>query len=272
VAGSLITLLGCMGRVRTAVILAAGMGTRLQQIGTMIPKGFLQFSERPIIEDSILSLRAFGIDRIVIVTGHLHYFYEGLRNRYPELITTIHNPIYERSGSMYSLWCARELVHEDFLLLESDIIYEARAISALLDFEEEAVVLLSDATDSSDPVHVETEGELLVSMAKDRAKLGPAIAGELVGVSKISKHLFAVMNELVEKSPDTRVAWHYEEDGLVAAAQATPVHCKLVAGLIAFEIDDEHDIQVARTRVLPKIAESNGLRTPTRDAGGAIVP
>ena len=157
--------------VHTAVILAAGMGTRLEQIGTMIPKGFLQFSERPIVEESILKLRSFGIDRIVIVTGHLHFFYEGLRARYPNLITTVHNPLYEQSGSMYSLWCAREILDDDFLLLESDIIYEDRVLAALLDSPEDSVVLLSDSTNSSDPVHVETESGLLVAMSKDRAKL-----------------------------------------------------------------------------------------------------
>jgi len=95
--------------IRTAVILAAGMGTRLEQIGSMIPKGFLQFSERPIIEESILKLRAFGIDRIVIVTGHLHFFYEGLRARYPDLITTVHNPALRTVGQhVLAVVCPRD--------------------------------------------------------------------------------------------------------------------------------------------------------------------
>jgi hypothetical protein len=65
------------------------------------------------------------------------------------------------------------------------------------------------------------------------------------------------MNDLVEDSLETRMSWHYE-DGLVAAARATEVHCKLISGLVAFEIDDEHDIEVARKSVLPRIAASDG--------------
>jgi 2-aminoethylphosphonate-pyruvate transaminase len=241
--------------VHTAVILAAGMGTRLKQMGTMIPKGFLRFGGRPIVEESILKLRSHGVNRIVIVTGHLHFFYEGLRSRYPELITTVRNPTYETSGSMYSLWCARELIHEDFLLLESDIVYEDRAISTLLDLPEEETVLLSDETDSSDPVYVETENDLLVAMSKDRNRLGPEIAGELVGVSKISSRLLATMTELVERALPDAISWHYEEHGLVHAARRTPVHCKVVPGLLYSEIDDERDIAVTRAHILPNIAE-----------------
>ena len=155
---------------------------------------------------------------------------------------------------MYSLWCAREILDDDFLLLESDIIYEDRALAALLDSPEDSIVLLSDSTDSSDPVHVETQAGLLVAMSKDRAKLGEEIAGELVGVSKISRDLLVTMTAIMEESLLDRMTWHYEEDGL-AAARRMPVHCSVLAGLAFFEIDDEHDIAVARSHALGKIAE-----------------
>ena len=67
--------------VRTAVILAAGMGTRLGSIGREIPKGFLRCGDRPILEESIDHLTHDGVERIVIVTGHLREFYDELANR-----------------------------------------------------------------------------------------------------------------------------------------------------------------------------------------------
>jgi len=245
-------------RIDTAVILAAGMGTRLEQIGRMIPKGFLQFAEKPIVEESILKLRSFGVERVVVVTGHLPFFYEGLRQRYPDLITTVHNPAYEGSGSLYSLGCARDAVDGDFLLLESDIVFEKRAIAELLDDPDDSVVLLCDATESSDPVHVVTGDGLLVDMSKDRTALHGQVAGELVGVSKISRALFDTMNALLDESMPDAMTWHYEEDGLVGAARIVPVHCRVVDGLACYEIDDEHDIEVARERVLPTILQRDG--------------
>ena len=57
--------------IRTAVILAAGMGIRLKERGKLTPKSCLRLGKKPIIEESILRLLDAGIQRIVIVTGHL---------------------------------------------------------------------------------------------------------------------------------------------------------------------------------------------------------
>lgn len=59
-----------MSRVRTAVILAAGIGSRLRNIHNDKPKGFLQLGDKPIIEESIARLVFAGINEIIIVTGY----------------------------------------------------------------------------------------------------------------------------------------------------------------------------------------------------------
>ncbi|NEP37662.1 phosphocholine cytidylyltransferase family protein, partial [Moorena sp. SIO3B2] len=179
--------------VETAVILAAGMGIRLQELGQSTPKGFLQLGEQPIIEESIERLTACGMQRIIIVTGHLSDFYERLQQRFNDQILTVHNPHYAESGTMYSLYCARDLIEGDFLLLESDLIYEQRALTAVLNFPKDNVVLLSGQTNAGDEVYVETSGETIVAMSKNKAELGSQIAGELVGISKISQPLFQSM-------------------------------------------------------------------------------
>ena len=61
--------------IKTAVILAAGMGTRLEGISKWVPKGFLKLGDIFIIEESINRLQQAGIERIIIVTGHLKEFY-----------------------------------------------------------------------------------------------------------------------------------------------------------------------------------------------------
>ncbi len=116
-----------MHRVRTAVILAAGQGTRLDELGRQAPKGFLHLGTRPIVEESIRRLEHVGIERILIVTGHLAEFYDRLAAQYRGLIETVHNPRFAETGSLASLTAARELLDEDFLLLESDLVYEPRA-------------------------------------------------------------------------------------------------------------------------------------------------
>ena len=176
-----------MARVRQAVILGAGQGVRLKELGQHAPKGFLRLGERPIVAESVERLAAEGIERIVIATGHHAELYEELARWRPRLIETVHNPRYADSGSLYSLHCARAQMEEDFVLLESDLIYERRALHALLDHPSPDVLLVSEPTGARDEVWVEEREGKLVNMSKNRAALGPSIAGELVGITKVSQ-------------------------------------------------------------------------------------
>jgi len=238
----------------TAVILAAGCGRRLGEGGTSAPKGFLCLGSRPIIEESLDRLASSGIRRVVIVTGHRAEFYEELRARRSGLVETVHNPRYAESGSMVSLWCARELVAHDFLLLESDIIYERRALEVMLASEEPDVLLLSGFTGADDAVFVAVdEDDRLVAMSKDRSELAGRVAGELVGVTKVSRGLRDEMLAHAEARMPQTLHVAYETDALVAAARRRPVHCALVPDLLWAEIDHEEHLARAREEIHPLI-------------------
>jgi len=239
-------------KIQIAVILAAGMGARLNEMGQSIPKGFLQFGNKPIIEESIERLQRCGIQKIIIVTGHLSEFYERLKERYPQIVT-VHNPQYAESGSLCSLYCARELVGSDFLLLESDLIYEQRALETVLAFPKDNVILLSGATNAGDDVYVETSGDTIVAMSKNKADLGEQIAGELVGISKISQPLFQRMLQQAEQMFETSLMVDYESDGLVAVAQFYPVYYTVITDLLWAEIDDQQHLLRAKEHIYPAI-------------------
>ena len=121
-----------MQPITTAVILAAGLGMRLRDAFSGKPKGLLAIGGQPLVERSIQQLMAHGINDIVVVTGYLAEEYEALADVYP-YVRTVHNPSYADSGSMYSLYCARDAITGPFLLLESELLYENRALSTLLE-------------------------------------------------------------------------------------------------------------------------------------------
>ena len=245
-------------KVETAVILAAGMGTRLREFGQSAPKGFLQLGEKSIIEESIDQLTKCGIQQIIIVTGHLSEFYEDLQQHcYPQILKIVHNPLYAESGSMYSLYCARNLIEGDFLLLESDLIYEQRALSAVLSFPLDNVVLLSGQTNAGDEVYVEILDETIIAMSKNKAELGDQIAGELVGISKISQALFQSMLLQAHLRFKTSLKIDYETDALIEVAKVYPVYYKVIADLIWAEIDDHYHLARAKEKIYPAILQKN---------------
>ena len=236
----------------TAVVLAAGRGVRLKELGTQIPKGFLRLGTRPIIEESIARLRRTGVKRLVIVTGHLEQHYRELAARLGP-IELVHNPRYADSGSMYSLYLAREaLGAADFLLLESDLIYEDRALDAVASHAARNVLLVSGPTASGDEVYVEACDGKLVNLSKQRAEIG-TLFGELVGITRVSPPLFDAMLACAEARFRETLRMEYEH-ALVAAARTVPVDCLLVPDLVWAEIDDARHLDRAARQVYPRIA------------------
>ena len=141
-----------MSWMRTGVILGAGIGSRLRCVLDDRPKGFLELGSKPIIEESIEKLIRCGVHRIIIVAGYRKEYYQALAKKYP-FVVVVENPEYETTGSMASLVCTSAEVHEDFLLLESDLSYEFRALMTLQNSSLNNSILLSGETKSGDEVY-----------------------------------------------------------------------------------------------------------------------
>ena len=248
-------------KIKNAVILAAGMGERLSNVMTDKPKGFLRFGKKPIIEESIDKLLYFGIEEIVIVTGYLSHFYENLTDIYP--LVTVTNQKYSDSGSMYSLYCARDHIKEDFLLLESDLIYERKALKELLYVSSSDAILISGYTKAGDEVFVETRDNNLVDMSKEKSRLSDNL-GELVGISKVSSGLYREMIALCREEFQGNLMLDYETDGFVRAAKKRDIYCHKIDDLIWSEIDDYGHYLNAKENVYPKICRIDDIESEER--------
>ena len=175
---------------RLAVILAAGRGVRLGAAGRRVPKGFIQIDGVTLIERSIGALRAAGIERVTIVTGHLPEHYVDLAGRLGASVTLVHNPEYASSGSLVSLTSVGA-VNEPYLLVESDLLYERRAPRLLMESPHPDLLLASGPTGSGDEVYVGAEAGRLVDLTKRLRELRGAHVGELVGLTRVSPALHA---------------------------------------------------------------------------------
>src|SRR5574344_65079 len=108
---------------------------------------------------SIETLIDCGIERIIIGTGYKKECYEKLQKVYPQ-IECVFSPRYAETNSMYTLFICRELVaSDDFLLLESDIVYTRNAITALMANPHEDIMLITPVTKFQDQYYVEYNGQ-----------------------------------------------------------------------------------------------------------------
>ena len=120
--------------VKTALLLAAGTGSRLAPLTDLTPKCLVTVNEIPILERLIASLQNHNFNRLVIVIGHKGKCirdYLGTRKGGMD-ITYITSPLYETTNNIYSLWLARNVIDEPFLLIESDLVFETEMLTDML--------------------------------------------------------------------------------------------------------------------------------------------
>jgi len=239
-----------MNYIRQAVILAAGIGSRLKGTVDDRPKGFIHFGNLPIIEESIAKLTRIGITKIVIVTGYHSEYYEKLKEKYP-FVDTIKNQEFDKTGSMYSLFTAKKLIESDFLLLESDLIYEYNALQVIQNSLFGNCILLSGATKSGDEVYVGIHENRIVNLSKNHGEI-KKVGGELVGISKISYDLYKLMVEHSEKQFKKNPQYQYE-DCLTDLSSLKEINYELVEDLAWIEIDDENHFKKAKEIIYPQI-------------------
>ena len=122
------------GHVTTALLLAAGIGSRLYPLTATEPKCLTIVSGISILERMISGLKKHGFKRLVIVTGYLeNHIRDYLGDQAGEIkIEYIFSPLYNQTNNIYSLWMARKVINEPFLLLESDLVFDETLLGDML--------------------------------------------------------------------------------------------------------------------------------------------
>lgn len=117
-----------MYKVKRAIIMAAGLGTRLHPITLHTPKPLVIVNGVRMIDSIIRSLRENGIFEIYVVVGYLKEQFACLEEEYPDL-KIIENPYYDTCNNISSLYVAREHL-EDVIILDGDqMIYNPKILS-----------------------------------------------------------------------------------------------------------------------------------------------
>lgn len=121
-------------RVTTALLLAAGIGSRLYPLTQNVPKCLTKVNGISILERLTATLNQHGFKRLVVITGYLeNHIREFLGDQVGGIkIDYIYSPLYRTTNNIYSLWMACEVINEPFLLLESDLVFDESLLDAML--------------------------------------------------------------------------------------------------------------------------------------------
>ena len=187
-----------------AVILAAGMATRLRPLTDRCPKCLLEVGGKSLLQRSLDALMENGIRMFVVVTGYKGEMIEGfIRDHYQEQTARgdaafrfIDNKDYATTNNIYSLWLARpEVDGREFLLLDSDLLYDSKLITVMLSQPGAALSVNRHPLGEEEMKVVVDNDHTIVAINKT---CNPAEAyGESVGVEKFSaEYSTALFREL----------------------------------------------------------------------------
>ena len=231
-----------------AVILAAGVASRLKPHTNNTPKCLLKVGDKSILERTIDNLVKNNISEIIVVTGFLREMIEEfLIHNYPELsFTFLYNEKYDSTNNIYSLWMTKsEVLGDEMLLLDSDIIFDSRIIGQLLSSKHADCLALRSTKELS-----EEEIKCLLnndgSIKEINKTMNPKEAiGESIGIEKFSKdvvfRLFTILDRKILDKKEVNI--YYEaafQDAMDSGVKIFPVD---VENYKCMEVDTAEDFK-----------------------------
>lgn len=181
-----------------AVILAAGMASRLRPLTDNCPKCLLKVGTRSLLQRTVDSIREAGINDLTVVTGYRGEMINSfLEEHYHDMrLTFIENTDFQTTNNIYSLWLARPSVdNEDFMLLDSDILFDPDIVKRIAGTEGTALAVNTHKL-GEEEMKVIADKDGNVTEISKTLDINRAM-GESVGIEKIeSGYSKALYNEL----------------------------------------------------------------------------
>jgi choline kinase len=247
------------------VILAAGAGTRFN--GALHPKCLALFDERTLISFQLSALRSCGVTDITVVVG---FASDTVRLACGPHVRFVENTRFQETNSLYSLWLARPVLHEGFVVMNCDVLFHPALLADLLTSRHDNALLVSypdldEAGWGDEEMKVQVRRGRVVDI--DKGLSSRDADGENVGIAKFSaggaSRLISMMDELV--AADHLRAW--APRAFKAFARHNALYAIGTRGLPWTEIDTPEDYRHARECVYPAIRQS--MDRPRRVAVGA---
>ena len=135
-----------IGRNMKALILNSGLGHRMGVLTSEHPKCMTEISStETILSRQLNMIAAAGIQDVVMTTG----YYDEVVEKYceslelPRRFTFVNNPLYAQTNYIYSIYCARQYLDDDILLMHGDLVFEVSVLDDLLNCDKSCMKVSS---------------------------------------------------------------------------------------------------------------------------------
>ena len=227
-----------------AVILAAGLGSRLRPITDKVPKCMVPVNGIRIIDKQISNLQTNGVTDIYVVSGYLHDVLDShLKANYPQ-VHIIHNERYDETNNMYSLFLAKTYVKgSDFLLMNADVYFDSNIIAGMLSGDDNSRIACDYTQYMVESMKITCEGNIINHISKQISEAEyDAVSIDVYRISqKDSITLFNEVDDTIIKRKDENSWTEVALDHIFKKATFVPYR---IEGRW-FEIDNHEDLAKA---------------------------
>ncbi|MBS1640273.1 MAG: phosphocholine cytidylyltransferase family protein [Bacteroidetes bacterium] len=236
---------------KSAIILAAGVGTRLKPLTNQIPKPLVKVTDKTILHNALGHLEKIGIENVIIVTGYLNnilhdnigFFYKKMK------ITYINNEKYHNTNSMYSLLLGlNKIKNDNVIILEGDVFFEYSILEGMSDND---IVWIGDSSiKSMDGCYLISKNNKVAEIKilnKDEMKNdGEVVYSKSVGLLTLrAKQVPNIIAMLQRGIKEKKEKLYYD---LIIAENIKNLDITLhdIAGKKWFEIDSVEDLKICQ--------------------------
>lgn len=239
-----------------AIILAAGLAKRLRPLTDTTPKCLLKVGGKSILEMTVNNVLKNGINEFIMVTGYRENMIKDfIASNFPNLnIRYLTNADYENNNNSYSLWMTKNYITKPSILLDSDILFDHRIISKLL----ELPYLDSLAVNTNHKLG-EEEIKVIIDKTNKIEHIGKHLKpsecfGESIGIERFSLEFFKKLGDVLERKivRENNVNEFYEASFQELYDRGNAMYAVDVSEYTSMEIDFPEDLERA-SEVVKKI-------------------
>ncbi len=235
-----------------AIILAAGRGSRLNGNADDQPKCLMRLGGISILERQIQALRGAGVDQIGVVVGCQA---DRVRRLIGGGVHYVENARFAQTNSLYSLWLARPLLLDGFVVLNCDVLFHPQLLTDLLTARCDAAGLVAYRHDGDalgeEEMKVKVRQGRIVEFSK---QMPPDEAdGENVGILKFDRPAARTLVRHLDRLVAAGHTREWAPRAFTEFARERSLFAVATRGYPWIEIDFPQDYERARTEVLPAI-------------------
>ena len=226
-----------------ALILNSGLGSRMGVLTSEHPKCMTEISAHETILSRQLKMIAdAGIEEVVMTTG----YYDGVLVKYcqslelPLHFTFVNNPIYDKTNYIYSIYCAKDYLDDDIILMHGDLVFENEVFDRVVSSRVSCMTVSSTLPLPEKDFKAQIVNGMVMKVGVDIFNE----AMEAQALYKLMKDDWKVwLDKIVEFcEADNRKV--YAENALNELNGAANIHALDVENLLCAEIDNPEDLAV----------------------------